>query len=256
MSSDTTGAEAGAAQVTVLCSGAFFSTMEALGPAFEKATGHKVNLVSAPSMGPSPTTIPARLKRGETADVVILMETALEQLVKDGLVQSGAHIELVNSKIGMCVKAGAPKPDISTQAKFEAALVAAKSIGVSASASGTFLLTHGFDKLGEPRAHDVKFKACQIINDLVGDRVAHWVAQGVVEIGFQEVSELLPIPGIDFVSAIPAPYQNVTVFSAGIAVYSRQQAAAQALLAFLTSPAAIPIIRAKGLEPASQAAQT
>lgn len=243
------------ARVTVFCSGAFFSTMQALGPVFEKAKGCAVDLVSAPSMGPSPTTIPARLKRGEPADVVIMAENALEQLVADGLVDNSSHVKLVNSKIGMCVKAGAPKPDISTQAAFEAALMAAKSIGVSASASGTYFLNTGFAKLGEPRASEVKAKARQIIDDKVGDRVAIWVARGVDEIGFQEVSELLPIPGIDFVGPVPAPYQLVTVFSTGVVAYSKRKTEAQALIAFLTSSAAFPIIRANGLEPTAEAAQ-
>jgi molybdate transport system substrate-binding protein len=243
------GVAASDAEITVLCSGAFYSAMEALGPAFEKTTGRKVNLVSGSSMGSSPTAIPARLKRGEPADVLMMAGGELDRMIAEGLARAGSRVDLVHSRIGMCVKAGARKPDITTKAGFEAALMAAKSIGYSASASGTYLANEGFAKLGEPRASEVKAKARQIVKD----RVATWVARGDVEIGFQQVSELLPIAGADFVGPIPAPYQKVTTFSAGLAANAAAPTVGQALIAFLTSPAAFPIIKAQGLEPASQA---
>lgn len=240
---------AGAAEVTVLCSGAFYSAMEALGPAFEKASGHKVTLVSGSSMGSSPTAIPARLKKGEPADVLMMAGTELDKLIAEGLAKSGSRVDLVHSRIGMSVKAGAPKPDISTREGFEAALMAAKSIGYSASASGAYLAKEGFAKLGEPRASQVLAKSKEIVKD----RVATWVARGDLEIGFQQVSELLPIEGAQFVGPIPPPYQKVTIFSAGVAANTTQPEAGKALIAFLTSPPAFPIIRAQGLEPAAEA---
>jgi molybdate transport system substrate-binding protein len=238
-----------AADITVLSSGAFYSAIEALAPAFEKASGHKVILVSGSSMGSSPTAIPARLKRGEPADVLMMAGTELDRMIAEGLARPGSRVDLVHSKIGMSVKAGAPKPDIGTQAGFEAALMAAKSIGYSASASGTYLAAEGFAKLGEPRYAQVMAKAREVVKD----RVATWVARGDLDIGFQQVSELLPVEGADFVGPIPAPYQRVTIFSAGVAANAKEPQAAQALIAFLTSPPAFPIIRAQGLEPASEA---
>jgi molybdate transport system substrate-binding protein len=235
--------------VAVLCSGAFYSAMEALAPAFERASGCAVKLVSGSSMGASATAIPARLRRGEPADVLVMAAAELDRLAAEGLARPGSRVDLVHSKIGMAVKAGAPKPDISTQAGFEAALMAARSIGYSASASGTYLASEGFDKLGEPRAGMVKAKARQIVKDRVGS----WVARGDVEIGFQQVSELLPIEGSAFVGPIPAPYQKIIVFSAGLAASVAAPDLAQALIAFLTSPAAFAVIRAQGLEPAAQA---
>lgn len=240
-----------AAEVTVLCSGAFYSAMEALAPAFENATRIKVALVSGSSMGSSPTAIPARLKRDEPADVLMMAAAELDRMIAEGLAKPGGRVDLVHSRIGMSVKAGAPKPDISTQAGFEAALMAAKSIGYSASASGTYLAREGFAKLGEPRYGQVMAKAREVVKDRVGT----WIARGDLEIGFQQVSELLPIAGAEFVGPIPPPYQKVTVFSAGVTTKASEPQAAQALIAFLTSPPAFPIIRAQGLEPASEASR-
>lgn len=251
MSPTLSPAAASAAEVTVLCSGAFYSAMEALGPAFEKASGHKVTLVSGSSMGSSPTAIPARLKKGEPADVLMMAGTELDKLIAEGLAKTGSRVDLVHSKIGMAVKAGAAKPDISTKEGFEAALMAAKSIGYSASASGAYLAKEGFAKLGEPRYGQVMAKAKEIVKD----RVASWVARGDVEIGFQQISELLPVEGSQFVGPIPAPYQKVTIFSAGVASNTREPEAGQALIRFLTSPPAFPIIRQQGLEPAAEAAK-
>ena len=243
------GVAAQAAEVVVMSSGAFFSTMEVLAPAFEKASGHKVVLVSGSSMGSSPTAIPARIQRGEPADILIMAGTELDKLIAQGLAVKGSRVDLVHSKIGMVVRAGEAKPDISTKDAFERTLLNARSIGYSASASGVHLVKEVFPRLGIAEYHQVMAKAKEVVKD----RVATWVARGDLEIGFQQVSELLPIPGVDYVGPIPAPYQKVTIFSAGVARDSAQQAAGQALIAYLTSPAAFPIITQQGLEPAALA---
>ena len=239
-----------AAEITVMSSGGFYSAMEELAPAFEKETGHKVILVSGSSMGSSPTAIPNRMQRGETADLLMLASTELDKLIAQGFAVKGSRVDLVHSKIGMVVRAGAPKPDISTKAAFEKTLLDAKSIGYSASASGVHLVKEVFPRLGIAEYHAVMGKAKEVVKD----RVATWVARGDLAIGFQQVSELLPIPGVDFVGPIPAPYQKVTIFSVGVAKGSKEPEAGQALVKFLTSKAAYPIIEKQGLEPAAVAA--
>lgn len=236
-----------AAEVTVMSSGAFYSTMEVLAPVFEKESGHKVVLISGSSMGSSPTAIPARLQRREAADLLMMAGTELDKLIAQGLAVKGSRVDLVHSKIGMVVRAGAPKPDISTKTAFEKTLLDAKSIGYSASASGVHLVKDVFPRIGIAEYHNVIDKSKEVVKD----RVATWVARGDLELGFQQVSELLPIPGVDFVGVIPAPYQKVTIFSAGVAKGSKEAEAGQALIKFLTSPAAYPIIEKQGLEPAA-----
>ena len=236
-----------AAEITVMSSGGFYSAMEELAPAFEKASGHKVVLVSGSSMGSSPTAIPARMQRGEPADILMLASTELDKLIARGLAVKGSRVDLVHSKIGMVVRTGAPKPDISSKAAFEKTLLEARSIGYSASASGVHLVKEVFPRLGIAEYHAVIGKSKEVVKD----RVATWVARGDLEIGFQQVSELLPIPGVDYVGPIPAPYQKVTIFSAGVAKGSKQPEAGQALIKFLTSQAAYPIIEKQGLEPAA-----
>lgn len=238
-----------AAEITVMSSGGFYSAMEELAPVFEKESGHKVILVSGSSMGSSPTAIPARMQRGEPADLIMLASTELEKLIAQGFAVKGSRVDLVHSKIGMVVRAGAPKPDISTKAAFEKTLLDAKSIGYSASASGVHLVKEVFPRLGIAEYHTVTSKAKEVVKD----RVATWVARGDLDIGFQQVSELLPIPGVDFVGAIPEPYQKVTIFSAGVAKDSKHPEAGQALITFLTSKSAYPIIEKQGLEPAALA---
>jgi molybdate transport system substrate-binding protein len=238
-----------AAEVTVMSSGGFYSAMEELAPVFEKESGHKVVLVSGSSMGSSPTAIPARMQRGEPADLIMLAGTELDKLISQGLAIKGSRVDLVYSKIGMVVRAGEPKPDIRTKDTFERALLNAKSIGYSASASGVHLVSDVFPRLGIAEYHAVMGKSKEVVKD----RVATWVARGDLEIGFQQVSELLSIPGVDFVGTIPEPYQKVTIFSVGVAKGSKQPEAGQALIKFLTSKSAYPIIEKQGLEPAAVA---
>jgi len=238
-----------AAEITVMSSGGFYSAMEELAPVFEKETGHKVVLISGSSMGSSPTAIPTRMQRGEPADLIMLASGELDKLIGQGLAVKGSRVDLVHSKIGMVVRAGQPKPDISTKDAFERALLNAKSIGYSASASGVHLVQDVFPRLGIAEYHKVMGKSKEIVKD----RVATWVAQGDLEIGFQQVSELLPIPGVDFVGVIPAPYQKVTIFSVGVAKSSKEPEAGQALIKFLTSKSAYPIIEKLGMEPAAVA---
>jgi len=238
-----------AAEITVMSSGGFYAAMEELAPVFEKESGHKVVLISGSSMGSSPTAIPARMQRGEAADLLMMAAGELDKLIAQGLAVKGSRVDLVHSKIGMVVRSGQPKPDISSKESFERTLLDAKSIGYSASASGVHLVKDVFPRLGIAEYHAVMGKAKEVVKD----RVASWVARGDLEIGFQQVSELLPIPGVDFVGAIPAPYQKVTIFSVGVAKGSKEPEAGQALIKFLTSKSLYPVIEKLGLEPAALA---
>jgi molybdate transport system substrate-binding protein len=226
-------------EIKVMTSGAFTAAYRELIPQFERATANKVVTSYGASMGNAPDSIPMRLERGEAADIVILARPALDELVNQGKVLSGSRVDLVRSSIGMAVRAGARKPDISTVEALKHTLLEAKSIAVSDSASGVYLSTDLFPRLG------IAGKSKRIASEPVGAVVA----RGDAEIGFQQISELLPVPGIDYVGPLPPEVQKVTVFSAGVATGSRAPDAARALIQFLASPSAIPTIVKSGLEP-------
>lgn len=233
-----------AAEVRVLTSGAFTEPLKELVPEFERITGHKVIAGFGASMGGAADSIPARLDRGEPVDLVILARPALDGLAAKGQVAAGSAVDLVRSTIGMVVKSGAPRPDISTVDALRRTLLEAKSIAYSASASGTYLSTELFAKLGVADA--VKDKAKRIVSE----RVGAVVARGEAEIGFQQVSELITIPGVDYVGPLPPEVQRATYFSAGIASKARQAEVAKELVRFFRSEAAVPAIVKNGLEPA------
>jgi molybdate transport system substrate-binding protein len=236
-----------AQEVRVMTSGGFTAAYLELVPEFEKATRNKVETAFGASMGGAPDSIPSRLQRGEPADVIIVASTALDDLIKQGQVVAGSRVDLVRSVIGMAVRKGARKPDISTTAALKKTLLEAKSIAYSASASGVYLSTELFPRLGV--ADQIAHKAKRIESERVGTIVA----RGDAEIGFQQVSELLPIEGIDYVGPLPDEVQRETIFSAGIAAGSRSPDAARALIRFLASETAVPAIRRSGLEPAAAA---
>jgi molybdate transport system substrate-binding protein len=234
---------ANAAEVRVMISGGLTAAYNALVPEFERLTGNKVITAYGPSMGTTVNAIPVRLERGEPADVLIMVGYALDDLAKQGKVIADSRVELVKSPIGMSVKAGAPKPDISSADAVKRALLAAKSIAYSDSASGVYVSTEMFQKLGITEA--MKDKARKIPAEPVGGVVA----RGDAEIGFQQISEMLPVPGIDIVGPLPPDLQKITVFSAGIATVSKEPDAGRALIKFLASPAASAAIVKSGMEP-------
>jgi molybdate transport system substrate-binding protein len=236
-----------AADVHVMISAGFFGAYSELGPAFERASGHRLVTTRGPSLGDSPEAIPTRLAKGESADVVILDDSAADELGRRGLVRPESKVELAKSQIGMVVRAGAPKPDISSVEAFRSALVAAKSIAVSDSSSGTYLLTTLFGKLGV--ADQVAAKSRKVRGPPSGEPVAAVVARGEAEIGFQQVSELLHVPGVDFVGAIPAALQPGFAYAGALTSAAREPEAARALLRFLASPEAAAAITKAGLAP-------
>src|SRR5215831_5233167 len=208
---------AAAADVHVMISAGFYQVYSELAPAFERSTGHRLVTTRGPSLGDSPEAIPTRLKRGEPAGVVM--------------------------------RAGAPKPDISSVDAFRRTLLEAKSIAYSDSASGIYLSTTLFAKLGV--ADQVAGKSRKVRGPPSGEVVAAVVARGEAEIGFQQVSELIHFPGVTFVGAIPAELQQATFFSAALANAVRQPEAAETLIRFLASPEAAPAISKAGLAPLS-----
>jgi len=232
-------------EIKVVTSGGFTAAYLQLVPEYESATHNKLNTQFGPSMGTTHNAIPVRLARGEEIDVVIMAAPALEELIKQGKVKADSRVDLIKSYIGMAVKAGAPKPDISTVEALKHTLLAAKSIAYSDSASGVYLSTELFQKLGI--ADQIMGKSKKIEADPVGGVVA----TGEFEIGFQQISELLPVKGIDIVSPLPEGAQKITVFSAGIPTTSKNPEAAAALIKWLASPAAYAAIRKSGVEPAA-----
>jgi molybdate transport system substrate-binding protein len=239
---------ASAAEVRVMISGGLTAAFNALVPEFERATGNKVLVAYGPSMGTTVNAIPVRLERGEPADVLIMVGYALGDLAKNGKVVADSRVDLVKSPIGIAVKAGASRPDISSVDAVKRALLSAKSIAYSDSASGVYVSTEMFDKLGIADA--MKDKARKIPATPVGEIVA----RGDAEIGFQQISELKPVQGIDIVGPLPADLQKITVFAAGVATVSKEPEAAKALIKFLASPAARDEIVKSGMEPIAAAA--
>ena len=230
-------------EIRVMTSGAFAAALRELTTEFERATKNTVVTTYGASMGNTPDSIPSRLERGEAVDVVILAVQALDDLIAQGRVSAGSRVDLVRSSIGMAVRAGAPRPDIGSVDALTRTLLTAKSIAYSSSASGVYLSTELFQRLGI--ADEIKLKSKRIDSGPVGAAVA----RGEAEIGFQQISELLPVPGIDYVGPLPPGAQRVTVFSAGVAARAKAPAAARSLIAFLASPAAAPTIKKSGLEP-------
>jgi len=227
----------------VMTSGAFTAAYLELIPRLEFLTNKKL-VTAATSIGTGETSIPNRLRRGEAVDVVIVADGVLVGFIKDGLIIAESHTPLARSAIGMAVRAGAPKPDLSTVDTLKRTLLQAQSIAYSASVSGDYLTTELYQRLGI--ADQVMGKS-QLIGG--GERVGAVIARGEAEIGFQQLSELLPVAGIAHVTPLPAEVQKVSVFSAGVAVSTRDANAARALIKFLASPEAARAIANSGLEP-------
>lgn len=240
---------AAAADIHVMISAGFYQVYAELGPAFEHASGDRLVTTRGPSMGDSPEAIPTRLARGEAADVVILDGGAADELGKRGLVRPDSKVDLARSLIGMVVGAGAAKPDIGSVATLRSTLLAAKSIAYSDSGSGTYLSTTLFPKLGI--ADQIAGKTRKVRGPPSGEPVAAVVARGEAEIGFQQVSELIHTPGITLVGTLPDDVQPMIFFAGALTTTTRQPEAAGALIHFLASPEAAPVIAKAGLLPLS-----
>jgi molybdate transport system substrate-binding protein len=238
---------ANAADVRVMISAGFYGVYSELSPAFERASGHHLVTIRGPSMGDSPEAIPARLARGEAADLVILDGGAADELGKQGFVRAESKIELARSLIGMVVRAGAEKPRIDSVEALRTTLLAAKSIAYSDSGSGTYLSTNLFPRLGI--AEQIAGKSRKVRGPPSGEPVAQVVARGEAEIGFQQVAELIHVPGVTFAGALPAEVQPAIFFAGALTRTAQQPEAASALIRFLASSEAAPVILEAGLMP-------
>lgn len=231
-----------AEELKVMTSGGFTAAYKLLGPQYAKHSGDTLDTVLGPSMGKAPEAIPNRLARGEHADVVIMVGYALDELIKQGKVDPSSRVELADSRIGLVVKEGAAKPAINTDAELKAVLSKAESVAYSDSASGVYVEKELFKKLGMPA------KGTMIERVPVGEQVA----KGDYEVGLQQVAELLPVKGVTFVGKIPEDVQSVTRFAAGIPVNAEHPEEAKALLQFMASPEAQPVVQSTGLDSVSR----
>jgi molybdate transport system substrate-binding protein len=230
-------------QLIVLSSGGIMGAFKAVTPDYEQRAGVKLQGEVAPSMGATPQAIPNRLARQEPADVVLMVGAALDKLIKDGKVDPKTRVDLGKSYIAMAVRHGAPHPDISTMEAFKQTLLDAKSIAYSDSASGVYLSRVLFNQMHI--AERIQSKSHMIPADPVGEAVA----RGDAEIGFQQLSELKPVDGIDIIGLIPDQAQQMTLYSAGVVTKSKHPEQARQFLEFLSSSAAAPAIKASGLDP-------
>ncbi|HEY7086083.1 MAG TPA: substrate-binding domain-containing protein [Hyphomicrobiaceae bacterium] len=229
-------------EMRVVCSGAFRAAFEVLVDGFEEASGRRVVTAWGSSAPGATTSIPARLAAGEPLDLVIMARQGLDTLIGQGLVVAAGCTDLARCGIGVAVRTGAPRPDLTSAATLIDALKGAGAIAFSSSASGIYLKGL-FQRLGLAEALGSRLQQIQ------GEPVGAVIARGEAEIGFQQVSELLPVPGIDFVGPLPAEIQQLTAFAAGIPAGAIEQATARALIAYCRAPAAAAIIRASGMEP-------
>jgi molybdate transport system substrate-binding protein len=234
-----------AAEIRVITSGAFTEAYKQLAPMYEQATGHKIISSYGASIGNAPDSIPTRFARGEKFDLVILSEGGLEALMKEGKLVKGSRVDLARSQIGAAVRKGTPKPDISTVEALKKTLLDAKSIAYSASASGTYLSTELFPKLGV--AEQMKVTAKRIMSE----RVGAVVARGDAELGFQQVSELIYFKELDFIGTLPESVQQTIFFSSALVEGSTEQEIAKHFVKFLTSPSVAKLVRETGLDPAT-----
>lgn len=229
--------------VRVMTSGAFTAAHLELIPQMERLTRRTI-VTASTSIGTGENSISNRLKRGEVVDIVIVADAVLRQFVAEGLVRSESLAPVARSTIGMAVREGARRPDISSINALRDTLLKAKSIAYSASESGKYLTTELYQKLG---IADQVTRKSRLIGG--GERVGAVVARGEAEIGFQQLSELIPVRGIAHITPLPPEFQRTTLFSAGVAASSNDPGLALSVIRFLASPEAAHAIAKSGLQP-------
>ena len=227
-----------AAEIRVLSTQATEEAYRELVPQFEKASGNKVTTTFTGTLDAN-----KRLAAGESYDLLIMSGPSIDEHIKGGKVVPGSRVDVAKSGVGVGVKAGAPKPDISTVEALKKTLLAAKSIGYSTGPSGNHVVGL-FQRMGI--ADEVKPKLKQTPT---GVFVGSIIASGEAEIGFQQVSELSHFAGVDYIGPLPADVQYITVFASGIATGAKEADAAKALVKFITAPTAAPAFKKRGMEP-------
>ncbi|MGA7389426.1 MAG: substrate-binding domain-containing protein, partial [Pseudolabrys sp.] len=229
---------AGAAEITVLASGATKEVIIELLPQFEKSSGRKVAITWTGT-----ANIKKRMTAGEVYDLVIVGGPVIDVFSQQGKVVPGSRVDLMKSGVGVAVRPGAPKPDIGSSEALKKTLLAAKSIGYSSGPSGDYVVSL-IERMGI--ADQVKPKMKQVPS---GTRISTMIESGEAEIGFQQVSELIHEKGVDYLGPLPSDVQKITVFSAGLHTGAKEPEAAKALVKALTGPGAATVIKQHGREP-------
>jgi molybdate transport system substrate-binding protein len=236
------GAPAGAAEVKVLSAGAFKQVVLALVPEFEKQTGHKVTVDNGTA-----GQLRKRIEDGEAFDVAVITPAVVDELTGKGKIAAGTRVPLASVGVGVMVKEGAPKPDVSTVEAFKHALIAAKTVAYIDPASGGssgIYLDRLFERLGI--ADQVRPKA----KLKKGGYVADFIVSGEAELGLHQISEIVPAKGVTLVGPLPKEIQNTTTYAAGLSASARDKDASTALIKWLSGPAAAAVLKSKGMEPA------
>jgi molybdate transport system substrate-binding protein len=233
---------AASAQLNVLISGGFSGAYEQLLPEFERTSGIKVTTGSGASQGTGPQTVAAQLARGVPADVVILSREGLTELIAAKRIAAGTDADLARVGLGVAVRAGTPKPDVSTVDAFKQVMLKAKTIAVPGSTSGIWLTTDLFPRLGI--AEKVNVKATPRGKDATG-----MVAAGDADLAVMPISEIVHAAGVDFAGSIAPEIQFIQVFSAAVVAGSAEIERSKRLIEFLASARASDAIRKSGMEP-------
>jgi molybdate transport system substrate-binding protein len=237
------GHSAVAAEVKVLTAGAMRQVVVAVVPAFEQQTGHKVT-VTNDTVG----ALSRRIQGGEAFDVAVLTPAAIDDLAGKGKVSPGTRTNLARVGVGVMVKAGASRPDISSVDAFKRALLAAKTVAYIDPASGGssgIYFAGLLEKLGIANEIAPKAKLKK------GGYVADLVVSGEAELGVHQISEIVPVSGVTLVGPLPPEIQNFTVYAAGVGAAASDAEAAKALIRVLAGPAAAAVLKEKGMEPSS-----
>ena len=227
-----------AVELHVWTARAIATVLADIGPQFERATGHRLNVYSG-----LPVDFENRREAGDPVDVVISGSSPVDRWVKEGKLVAATRTDIARSGIGVEVRAGARKPDMSSVEAFKRALLDAKSIAYLRVGSGIYL--HGLlERLGISEA--IRSKVTRPESDIVSELVA----KGEVELGMVVITQILTTPGVELVGPLPSEIQSYVAFVAGVSMNSKAPDAATQLIKFLTGPAAIPVIKAQGMEPA------
>lgn len=224
-------------EINIMATAAFKAAYVELVPQFERLTNNKVVTTWA-----STNDIVARVTAGAATDMAVMSGEAIDKLIAAGKFALGSRVDIATSWVAAAVKQGAMKPDFTSVEAFKRAMLDATSIAYSYGPSGVYLVAL-FERMGISGALASKVKPIQ------GEPVGAVVARGESEIGFQQMSELLPVPGIDIIGGLPKAIEHVTAFATGRHVDSKATDAADALTAFFRAPAAHALIRAKGMAP-------
>lgn len=227
----------------VVSSGGMLAANEQLASQFNRETGQEVRTAFGPSMGQTKDAIPARLARHEPVDAVVMVGSALDKLMAAGQLVPGSKVPVADSTIACAVRHGAPHPDIHTVEGLKAALLAAKSVAWSDSASGEYISKQMLQKLGIAEQVQPKGRA------IPATPVAEIIARGEADFGCQQRSEILPVQGVEIVGDLPAEVQYHTPYAAAVVAGSPRAEEARRYIQYLVSPQGAEVIRQTGLVP-------